>query len=182
VELTSQRTALLAVLGLGALALVADRIFSGPGEAQGAGPARATESPSRPAAPPSSSAEVAPGQPPLLHRMQQLPEAANIDQTSRLDAFKAPRDWLPATEPAHEPVVDVRAEKFRSGHRLTAVLTGPAGNFAVIGGVPFAIGQEVDGFILIAVDRRSATFSNDELEVVLSLPEPMTGRRSPGRN
>jgi hypothetical protein len=182
VELTRQRKALFAVLGVGALALIADRMISTPATVEAGGrmyaPVALPPGPGVKQASPGESSRI---DPPLLHRMRELPEATQYDSVAKLDAFKPPASWVPEA-PVVEvaaPVVESAADIFQRSHRLTAVLSGPAGEFAVIGGRTLAIGQDLDGFILVAVGTRSAVFRWEDAEVTLTLREP--GSRPGGR-
>jgi hypothetical protein len=172
---------MLAVLGLGALALIADRMFSGPTEAQAlddastlhapAGPAAASGAPAAASAQ-GSAPQAAPSRATLLRRMQELPEAADFEQASRRDAFKPPAEWLPVVEEVQAQTPrDTRVDDFVRTHRLRAVMSGPGGGFAVVSGRPIQLGYELDGFTLVRIGARSVTFKSDDAEVVLSLPE-----------
>lgn len=187
VELSAKRTFLFGLAALGAAALIADRVLlgggsvTGPAEAQasyekgaveaGAGVSRTDTSTGtavrRSGARPDS---------PLLHRMKELPEADDYPRVAGLNAFKPPEAWLPepveVVEEEPEPEPDRRAENFAAMHRLTAVMSGPSGDLAVIGGQTIRLGQSLDGFTLVAVDSRSAIFREGDVEVTLTLPEP----------
>lgn len=115
--------------------------------------------------------------------MRQLPEAGQFETSITRDAFKPPASWLPEkalpedkqAEPTSAPVDD-RAGRFISAHRVTSIMSSPAGDLVLIGGRTYQVGDQIDGFTLVAVESRAAVFRTGEppevLEVTLTLPEP----------
>jgi hypothetical protein len=184
VELTRRQQTLLCVLALGIVALVADRLTSGPASVQAA---RTPTNPP-PAVAGADTVEAGPEveasieAPPLLHRMRGLPEAGDFERVITIDAFRPPSSWIvPPVEEATPPEDESRAERFRRSHKLSAVLNGPAGECAVIGGRTILVGQQFDGFVLESVSSRSAVFRSEQFEVVLHMPDPAAGRSGNSR-
>ena len=63
------------------------------------------------------------------------------------------------------------AELFRRAHKLAATMAYGQIGKAMIGTRVMAVGQSFDGFVLQAVDERSATFVQGEHTVVLRLKD-----------
>jgi hypothetical protein len=99
-----------------------------------------------------------------------------------LDAFKPPLEWLPEIqEQAPQTPEDQRTEQFRRAHKLSAVITGPAGDAAVIAGRTVLVGQQFEGFKLVSIGDRRAVFQLDDLEVVLTIAQRSGGRSGADR-
>lgn len=173
-KLSKQRIAYVGVLGVGLLALVADRTVLGP-----TGASAAAVSPSelgaipeaRPAAEPGV---VARGGPSLSERLAGL----EVERVTR-DGFAPPATWVPAAAAAP---LDESASAFVRGHRLTSIasLTGKDGTrlAAMINGRALVVGDRIGGFELVALGSSEATFRSGTTEATLRLPERTLGSDS----
>jgi hypothetical protein len=168
-KLSKERRVYAAILGLAGAAWVGDRVlFSG-----GPQPASAGAVPAEQAPAPAPIAKAAPVGVPLADRLERLRQS---QPGSAEDAFAVPDEWRPKAaaakaEAAAPPRFD--AEAFKSAHRLTTVLKGTRGNFAVIdGGSLRTPGQELDGMILREVTSESAVFERDGVLVELRISRP----------
>lgn len=175
-KLSKERRVYAAILGLAGAAWVGDRvIFSGGPQAASAGaiaeapqaaptPAPAVKSASAP-----SSAGTAL---PLAQRLEKL-RKPDEDMAPAEDAFAVPEAWRPKAaaakaEAAAPPRFD--ADAFKQAHKLTTVLKGTRGNFAVIdGGSLRTPGQELDGMTLREVTSESAVFERDGVTLELRI-------------
>jgi hypothetical protein len=170
----AQRKVLLTLLAAAIAVLARDQLVRGPSNAQAERPTPAAPVAERSIPPLARTESEQPvDQQPLLHRMKALSEAADLDRIATLDAFKPPADWLPEVklaEPLPTPE-DQRVEQFKRHHKLSAVVTGPAGQCAVIAGRTLMVGQQLDGFVLVSIGDRSALFKMNDLEVVLSISD-----------
>ena len=92
------------------------------------------------------------------------------------DAFRPSSAWISAFESrgSLDSPTSKMAE-FNSKYRLIGVYSSQGSRYAIIAGkknnVILAIDEEIDGFKLISVDDRLAVLQNQELTVVLELPE-----------
>ena len=107
---------------------------------------------------------------PLGERFELASRRMPLPAFRRLDAF---------SEPAEEVVLQVESEKpsqqntgFASRHRLTAVLSQPNGDIAVIDGRLLKIGETVEGVELIKIEPNGAIFKLGEQEIRLPLDRP----------
>jgi len=184
-----ERTILIAVLAVAGIGLLVDRVVIG---SDVTGPAESSAGvvdgfDTDPAGPPSTSTTQ------LINTLvgDQAPAASNGGGTSfaqrlRLvtgpsagtdpqqvrDAFKPGPGW--AASPSDSGAVTdnqarLAAQAFRSTHVLEAVLVSGDTRYAVIGGQTLSIGQELDGYRLVAVLERSAVFQVHGLRVELGI-------------
>ena len=166
-KLSKERRVYAAILGLAGAAWVGDRVlFSGGPQPASAGAVPAEQAPA-------PIAKAAPAGVPLADRLERLRQS---QPDSAEDAFAVPDEWRPKAaaakaEAAAPPRFDAAA--FKSAHRLTTVLKGTRGNFAVIdGGSLRTPGQELDGMILREVTSESAVFERDGVLVELRISRP----------
>jgi hypothetical protein len=105
------------------------------------------------------------------------PVSAESASSLHRDPFEAPS---PAEQPVRAAGVLVRAAPWRAHLRAT-LTTGRAG-IANVNGRMLAIGERLDGYRLIAIGERSATFEHDGRRYRLALEDdqdgevPATGR------
>jgi hypothetical protein len=91
------------------------------------------------------------------------------DNTLR-DVFAVGPAWLAQAEQgAKVDPLAASIEKFRQSHRLTGVLSSSGREHAMVDNQIVAVGQSVDGFKLVSVSHRSATFESGEARVVLNM-------------
>lgn len=107
---------------------------------------------------------------PLGLRFEQAGQRLSLPAFRRLDAF---------SEPAEEIVLQVQSENpsqqntgFASRHHLTAVLSQPSGDIAVVDGRLLKIGDTVEGVELIKIETDGAVFKLGEQEIRLPLDRP----------
>ena len=167
-----------ALVGLALTALAVDKLFLSGGDGSVPSAASAQEF---------GLAELAGRDSADAHGEQAGPSYSNLDE--RLEAFDA-RD--PKRDPfelspmlrarvhtqsqevsRHESEADARqrtAEEFKSANRLDGVLTSGRDPIALVNGQTIRLGQTIDGFELIAVQDRIATFQLDDVRVELHIP------------
>lgn len=107
---------------------------------------------------------------PLGKRFEKAGQRLSLPAFRRLDAF---------SEPAAEVVLQAESENptpqstgFASRHHLTAVLSQPSGDIAVVDGRLLKIGDTVEGVELIKIETDGAVFKLGEQEIRLPLDRP----------
>jgi len=176
-KLSKQQKVYTAVLVVVLGALVIDRIYL----SQGRVPAEASASSNQ------VSDELVPGvmdipdsasQSPTVKLIQQLDmlwSEKNLDLNQARDAFSLPESWLAAVNPnfakgTRAADYDQGAEtSFARNHQLKAVVVQDQTRCVMVDDHFLVIGQELDGFKLIEVDKDSATFEAGAKRVVLRL-------------
>jgi hypothetical protein len=104
----------------------------------------------------------------LAQRLEALWPDESLGLDEARDAFSLPAPWL-AKVHAQVPLPEADAvAKFAKNHQLSAVLFDQT-SFAVVDNHLLILGQELDGFKLVAVDEDSATFAAGKKQVVLRL-------------
>lgn len=157
-NLTRRHQSYLAIAGVCITALVLDKTLFAPGEAS------ADEAESVAAAPDRNESDAALMAVPTLEprgsalgtHLRQIAATHEIDLESAPNLFRA--DWIKtdAGGPAVDPTGN--AERFLRAHDLSAVMKIGDGGFAIIDGSRVSIGDVIDGFELIGVGARIATF------------------------
>ena len=108
----------------------------------------------------------------LADRLEDLAGQESIDATNVGDAFCAPPAWLPRGGAA---VVTGNTDgdatrTFAATHELRAVMLDDSTNArAVVNDRLLSVGQEIDGFELIFVDKHSAVLASGGMEITLKL-------------
>jgi hypothetical protein len=99
-----------------------------------------------------------------------------LDASKTPDAFVPSPAWQPV-EPASGSIgAELAAEEFRRRHTLTAVMALADRGACVVDGRSIQVGQSIDGYTLLAVQPRSATFENRAgVRVELTLTESAPG-------
>ena len=184
-KLSKRQKVCIAVLGLALCGLVIDRTLlqdggaTGPDQAAAAGTGAESAASLPPAAavrletaPPASSTES-----PVAKRLATLAATRRLDPAQAKDAFKLRKTWKLKVIPEDAPDPrDIRAEKFVKEHTLEAVMVSGRLGSAAVNGQWVSVGEQLDGFQLIAVTQGSrdtpgsATFEFEERRVVLRLP------------
>jgi hypothetical protein len=167
--LTRERKIYIGLLGVGLVALTADRLTRG-----GTGDARAQDSSEYVVArtdgqavakssPAFASANNVGGAGGISDRLRELGgRAAPESAADRRDLFRVPRNWAPdhnvppATGPVKEP--SGGPAEFERAHRLTAVILSERQGQAVIDGRIYKPGQVLDGYTLLAVTQDAVVF------------------------
>jgi hypothetical protein len=173
-KLSKSRIASLAALGLAVLALAADRLWIGSGEASprpaaaSAAPAVTALAPSAPtaSAPAAGGVSAATGRASVADRLKTLAAGKSLDPDGVKEAFAPPESWMvqvaaPAAVPeeASPPSPDP-AETFAGQYKLTSVLISGSGGIAMVNGKMLRMGQEIGGYRLVGLAPGSATFKS----------------------
>ena len=188
--LSKKRIALAVALGLAVAALAVDRLLLDSSPMQPDEAAASAISQYGLAEPVADTASLEKLEPPALleptgtltDRLEDLAKARHLDGQSVRDAFRPPEAWLPAEPKQQAPKprdeVDRRAKEFARQHKLTATAISATGGMAIIDGQCVTVGNELDGFRLVSVDRVSACLIADGARVKLGLAEngPTDGR------
>lgn len=168
-KLSKRQKVCCAILALGLGALVVDRALLRP---QG-GPAEVSAySPAAPGEPAVGATEHPDLQHPTVKLAQQLETLCpdNPDLSQVRDAFSLPASWLAEIHPESRPRPEQdAAAKFTRDHQLKAVAADGQASYALVDDHFLVIGQQLDGFRLVAVDEDSATFAAGGKQVVLRL-------------
>ncbi|MFA9477366.1 hypothetical protein ACERK3_03550 [Phycisphaerales bacterium AB-hyl4] len=182
-QMNKQQKILAAVLGTGLLALGVDRLVldtssTGP-QAASAGATAAVE---RAGAESMRSDAVdlarealdearAEPKASLAQRLSEASQQHDLSAEPGRDAFAPSESWMSDITPAREvePKGDADARRFRQEHRLMAVMTPGDRGVVVVNGQALRVGQRVNGFLLIDVQRHSATFHGPGGQVELKL-------------
>jgi len=168
-KLTKQRKVYLGVLAVGLVALVIDRAFLGGG---GVSPSSAEGAVIPPVKAPAGA--MSPQQPnvSIADRLAAATEAANASELK--DAFRPSDAWLAQLRPsADRPAVaplDL-AQSFSQRHRLMGVMLQTGGGKAIVDDRCMAVGEKMDGFTLVAVEKNSAVFTCGDSRAELKLPQ-----------
>ena len=170
----------VAVLAVVVAAFLFDRFLLGPVDARPeyavAAPDRG-EAPQRPAAGKSPAAPAPAGAAPkgsssLANRLAELADEEDIDLARVLDAFRPSPAWVPQSR-SDESLTAQRAKEaaaaFVKKHNLMAVMTGKGGGKAIIDGMCFQVGQQLDKFRLTSIGKRSVVFVWKDVRVELEL-------------
>ena len=108
----------------------------------------------------------------LADRLEDLAGEESIDATDVGDAFCPPPTWLPKVEVeavARNVPVDT-TKTFAATHELRGVmLDDSTAARAVINDRFLSIGQTIDGYELISVDKYSAVLASDDTQVTLRI-------------
>lgn len=175
-KLTRERKVYAAVLALAVVALGADRfLFSAPEIAAAEPGSLLVQSEPRPKAfiKGESARPVAaklPGLGALARRMDEVSKARGLQAGNVADPFRPPAGWLKA----EATQTGNGLSEFAAKHHLVAVLKSSRGGIAVVNGATrksLRIGQQLDGFKLVAIGEKSVTFQSALGTVDLGLPE-----------
>ena len=105
----------------------------------------------------------------VARRLNTLYPNETLDLGQTRDAFSLPPVWL-AEVNAQSPLGEAGpVARFVKNHQLTAVLIDGKTKSALVDGHCLSLGQELDGFELVAVDENSATFEAGSKRAVLKL-------------
>lgn len=178
-RLSKSQKVYVCVFGLGAVALLADRVFFGAAavapEAAGAGHQVAPPLREGTRELPLPLQADAPGplvqEDTLADRVRAVAEASKLHLVDVRDAFSPSEALIGQLQKAGpRGSQQSKSEAFEQRHRLTAVMAGNAGGYAIVDGACVLIGQELEGFKLVSVGERSAVFqSKDAARVELKL-------------
>jgi hypothetical protein len=90
-----------------------------------------------------------------------------------VDVFRVSTAWPGAVAPAAAAAAAAArpdpVARFRAAHRLTGVLLSDDNRRAIIDGRSLAVGERLDGFTLLSVDKDRAVLAAKEGRVTLTL-------------
>lgn len=184
-KLTKQTKVYAGILGLGLIALVADRALFTPAGASAAVEATPLNSApaadivaARPATPVASTSDDAAsvGTATISERLRVVAKEAEKAPEFSGDAF-APPVTTGQSAPAAR-VAPASAELFKAQYRLTGLVHSGNTGAAIIDGKPVRVGESIGGFTLTRVDASGATFELDGQQVTLTAPEFASSRGS----
>lgn len=179
------------VLGVGLIALVADKAFLAPADAAASDPVvaeyAATEHASALASARSELDLIAPlentetGTSLFMGQLNRIAALQRLDLDNIKDAFEPSKAWQPTSD---EKVVqttsigDGKTSRFLRNHRLLAVMDSGSSAYVIIKSSALAknkdkclfIGEEIDGFTLVSVVDHVAILDSNGLRVELELP------------
>jgi hypothetical protein len=111
----------------------------------------------------------------LATRLSSIARSESLHGESVRDAFRPPGAWVGASRLASPDEMAVAAREFQN-RRLTAVIMRTSGRgVAIVDQRTVAVGQSLDGFLLVAVKERSAVFRRGTQRVELRLPDDAPG-------
>ncbi len=174
-KLSKQQKSAVAILAIALLALVVDRAFLGGGSVPAGASASSTEAPAEPipeaADPPDPDSE-----PPtirLAQRLETLWSERNPDMSRARDVFSLPASWLadvrPATPVDRPPPEQDAVTVFTANHQLRGVVITDQARCVTVDDRVLHLGDELDGFKLVAIEEDSATFEAGGRQVTLTL-------------
>lgn len=105
----------------------------------------------------------------LAQRLEALWPDESLGLDEARDAFSLSTAWLADVRAQGPLPVGDAAARFAKNHQLRAVLIESQTSSAVVDNKFLMLGQELDGFKLVAVDEDSATFAAGKKRVVLRL-------------
>lgn len=168
-KLTKERKIYAGLFLVAVCAFIGNEVFSGPSEASAADAAPVASAPVRtaaPAAPTVSQHSAMTDQ--LAQRLRTLDHDEALSASAVSDPFKLSKSW----EGASDGPTDNRVWAFNQRHHLTAVMvSGARGGSAIIDGELVRVGQSLEGFKLIEVSTRSATFECNKQIARLALSD-----------
>jgi hypothetical protein len=160
------------VLAIGLAALVVDRIYVLPQSAPAGQTAAAddhtiTATSETAAAPPPVSA---PAGLTAATKLETVWSDKDLRFDEPRDLFSLPPSWPRTRGPEIRIVPAVAAETlFAAAHRLEAITMDPQGRRALIDDRLLRLGEMLEGFELVAIDKESVTFEQDGQPVQLEL-------------
>ena len=171
------------IMALAAAALLTDRLLLQPGQTGPAQAQAAAVPTARPAgraadqaASPAGTAAAATS---VSDRLAAASGSVSRDFAALRDVFQPSASWLAVLQGGKSGPAQGAppAEVFRQRRRLSAVMVDTDGGLAVVDRRLVKVGEQIDGFELISVAAKSATFAApDGAHVELVLPE---GKRDP---
>jgi hypothetical protein len=184
-KLTREQKILLAVVGLGAVAFFVDRVVIGSDQS---GPQNAAASPvavtaavdTAPAlsAPMSSVVKVLTQGPTIAQRLSQLAATRRRPVGADRDAFTPAQTWINTSQTSTgSSSIPQWQTQFKRDHQLMAVMASSDARIALVKtkvkgeavDLPLSVGDQVNGFTLIAIEKRKACFESASGQVILEV-------------
>jgi hypothetical protein len=171
-KITKERGILFALMTVGLVALISDRLGASPSQATGS-PA-AAENASQIQAIPRAQPTTMPIAPQSI--AQQLRSAGGALTTVGRNAFLLSSSWGGAATPQAAAPAESPVTRFLQTHRVQGILVSDSGGTAIINGAAFAPGQVVDGFRLVSINRGFVVleYGADRVALKLAPPGPVT--------
>lgn len=163
----------IAILAVGLAALIVDRGFVLPRSAP-AGPADFVDQYTiqRPQNAPTPTPHGRPATPAVCDKLARAWSENHLDMDSPRDPFLLPTSWRQeAGSEAENNARTTAAAAFIETHKLDAVVIDAMGKRVLVDGSLFQLGDELDGFRLVAIDRESTVFQDAQESVELKLAE-----------
>ncbi len=171
-RLSKRQKVCSAILVMALGASIVDRALLSPKSAPGEAPAYSDQAPGEPihaAMEPPDSGSQSPTMK-LARQLETLCPDDSLDLGQVRDAFSLPASWLAEVSPASRPLSGQDAvTMFAKSHQLRAVVVQNQARGALVDDHFLIIGQELDGFKLVAVDEDCAAFEAGGKRVVLRL-------------
>jgi hypothetical protein len=174
-KLSKRQISGVAVLAIALIALFVDHAFLGKGN----GPAGASASLNAARAEPIPEAVDPPNsnsEPPtirLAQRLETLWSERNLNMSQAREVFSLPAPWLadvrPATPVGRPPTGQDAVTVFKTNHQLRGVLMTDQARCVTVNDHILRLGEDLDGFKLVAIEEDSATFEADGKQVSLKL-------------
>ena len=180
-KLSRERKVIIGILGVALAGLAADRLFfssglTGPAEASAAAgefavdaslEALVEEIDAEPALIPERTESITAT---LAGQFEEYARQGSPDVTGLSDVFRPSDSWL-QTSDAPDGVARTisAADEFGVSHTLSAVIMSRSNPGAVVNRQLITIGQEIDGFVLVSVNERSAIFEARDEQAILTL-------------
>ena len=106
----------------------------------------------------------------ITDRLQALAQAKNIRAEEVLDGFEPSKRWTQQLNPnQHVNKTRLSADEFRKKYQLMAVITTNGTSHAVINGQTFKLGQNLDGYRLTVIKKRTISFRDENSQIDLTL-------------
>ena len=171
-KLTKRQKIGAAVVAVGLVLLVLDRVLVLPQIAPAGQVTDSSEAPAELllAAPTMPEPNTMPPHERLANHLDTLWAKSQLDLSQTKDPFVLPPSWRAYVDlPDRKPPDSDATAGFAKKHRLTSVMLSPTGSSALIDSRVLTIGEKLDGFELVAISQDSATFEMNGRQVVLKL-------------
>jgi hypothetical protein len=167
-KLTKRQKIMASVFALALGGLTADRLFLGPDSTQAVVVAEGSAAGLDPEAADGKTPVVAAR--PIAERIETLwnDKAAVVGPTRDVFAISSP--WLMELRAEGDgPTAMEAPERFAATHQLSAIVIEPQRSYILIDDKLLVPGQELDGFMLAAINEDSCRFESADGQVVLTL-------------
>ncbi len=103
----------------------------------------------------------------LAGQFEEFSQQADVEVTGLSNVFRPSGSWLP--EAAAQEVVIGVVDEFIARHSLSAVMCSKMSPGAVVNRKLLKIGEEIDGWVLMAVEKEFVVFEADGEQAILEL-------------
>lgn len=171
-KLSKRQKSGIVVLAILSLALVIDRALLGGGGVPAGASASSTEAQAEPVAEAKDTADPKPEPPPieLAQRLESAWSQKSLEISQARDVFSLPASWFDDVRPP-TPVDGPQdaVTLFAVNHQLRGVLATGQARCVTVDDRVLRVGDELDGFRLVAIEDDSVTFEADGRQVILRL-------------